>query len=88
MQQRKNFSRMLRATQTVTAELRDKPYRFWSSQSAAELHFSREIDGLAMSFDIDWHKRKDGSFSVDVVGRGPLQTNFGAQPRQYFVVRL
>lgn len=84
---RENFRRLLRATESVGEELSAKSYEFWQSQQAPEMHFHRDIDGLAMHFDIDWHKRKDGSLFVDIVGSGSLPTIFGVRPRHYFVVK-
>jgi len=84
---RENFKRLLRATELVGEELSAKSYDFWQSQETPEMHFRRDIDGLAMHFDIDWYKRGDGSLFVDIVGSGPLPTNFGVRPRQYFVVK-
>ena len=89
LDRRANFKRLLKVTQLVGAELEARGYKYWRSEAAraAEMHFRREVDGLPMSFDVDWHSRKDGSLFVDVVGYADLPTNFGVRPRYYFVTR-
>lgn len=85
LEKRANFRRALSATEAVTTELKAKGYSYWSAQGS-ELHFTKTVAGLEMHFDVDWYRRKDGSLFVDVVGRSRKPTNFGACPRQYFVV--
>ncbi len=87
LNKRANFKKLLIATELVGNELEGYGYEYWLSKQEPEMHLQRNIEGLSMHFDIDWHKRKDGKIFVDIVGRSSLPTNFGAQPRYYFTVQ-
>ena len=85
-EKKENFNQMLKATQIVANEYKQKSYDFWASNPEDEIRFDRTIDGIELSFVIDWAEQKDGGLFVDIIARGNLPTNFGAQPREYFVV--
>jgi len=86
LNRRANFKKVLVATELVGKELESYGYEYWLAKQKSEMHFQRTVEGLIMHFDIDWHKRSNGKISVDLVGRSPLPTNFGVQPRYYFTV--
>ena len=85
-ERKENFRRLLEAAKVVAEEYRMKSYGFWKSQKGDNISFSRNIDGIEMRFVIDWFEQKDGGLFIDIMTKGNLPTNFGAQPRDYFVV--
>ena len=86
LNRRENFKKLLKATELIGSEFKSYGYEYWLSQQESEIHFQRNVEGLNMHFDIDWYKQNDGKLFIDIVGRGSLPTNFGVQPRCYFVV--